>query len=241
MDAADIESLERATVAGIAPPEVMQIGGWLAAFDDGSISRAKSAVPLRHDLDASDLSAVEAAYRERGLPPAFRLAEAAGLKGLTAEVLRRGYHSTQTTVVMTAPALSVAELAAPFADLLDHPDDAWGQVFLGEGFDPVDGAHRVKRLTESPDALYGAVREGGRTVAVGVVTFGYGWAGIHGMRTSIDRRGAGFASRLLALFGAAAQARQVDRVFLQVEESNPAQNLYRRAGFDEAWRYRYWR
>lgn len=241
MEPADIESLERATVAGIAPPEVLEIGGWLVAIDDGSISRAKSAVPLRHDLDSSDLGAVEAAYRERGLPPAFRLAEAAGLKALTAEVLRRGYRSTQTTVVMTAPAVSVAELAAPFADLLDHPDEAWGQVFLGEGFDPIDGAHRVKRLSESPDALYGAVREGGRTVAVGVVTFGYGWAGIHGMRTSIDRRGAGFASRLLALFGAAAQARQVDRVFLQVEESNPAQNLYRRAGFEEAWRYRYWR
>lgn len=241
MDPADIESLERATVASVAPPEVLEIDGWLVALDHGSIARANSAAPLRHDLGASALSAVEAAYSERNLRPSFRIAEAQGLKPLTAEILRRGYHSAQTTVVMTAPALSVAELAAPFADLLDHPDAAWGQVFLGEGFDPVDGAHRVKRLTESPDALYGAVREGGRTVAVGVVTFGYGWAGIHGMRTSIDRRGAGFASRLLALFGAAALARQVDRVYLQVEESNPAQNLYRRAGFSEAWRYRYWR
>lgn len=241
MEPADIESLERATVAAVAPPEVLEIGGWLVALDDGSISRAKSAVPLRHDLDASDLSAVEAAYRERGLPPAFRLAEAPGLRALTAEVLRRGYHSAQTTVVMTARAETVAQLAAPFADLLDHPDEAWGQVFLGEGFDPVDGAHRVKRLSQSPDALYGAVREGGQTVAVGVVTFGYGWAGIHGMRTSIERRGAGLASRLLALFGSAALARQVGRMFLQVEENNPAQNLYRRAGFDEAWRYRYWR
>jgi N-acetylglutamate synthase len=241
VDPADIESLERATVAAIAPPEVLEIGRWLVALDDGSISRAKSAVPLAHDVDASDLSAIEAAYRERGLPPAFRIAEAQGLKPLTAEILRRGYSSNHTTIVMTATAESVALLAPPFADLLDHPDAGWGQVFLGEGFDPVDGAHRVKRLTEAPDALYGAVREGGQTVAVGVVTFGYGWAGIHGMRTSLERRGAGFASRLLALFGAAAQARQVSRVFLQVEESNPAQNLYRRAGFDEAWRYRYWR
>lgn len=241
MDPTDIESLERATVAAIAPPEVLELSGWLVALDDGTISRAKSAVPLRHDLDAANLSAVEAAYRERGLRPAFRIAEAAGLKPLTAEILRRGYRSEQTTVVMTAPAGRVAALAAPFADLLDRPDEAWGQVFLGEGFDPLDGAHRVKRLSESPDALYGAVREGGQTMAVGVVTFGYGWAGIHGMRTSIDRRGAGLASRLLAVFGTAALARQVDRVFLQVEENNPAQNLYRRAGFDEAWRYRYWR
>lgn len=238
---ADIESLERATVAAVAPPEVLELSGWLVAIDDGGISRAKSAVPLRHDLDASNLSAVETAYRDRGLPPAFRIAEAPGLKPLTAEVLRRGYSSTQTTIVMTAPAESVAALAAPFADLLDRPDKSWGEVFLGAGFDPVDGAHRVKRLSKSPDALYGAVREGGRTMAVGVVTFGYGWAGIHGMRTAIERRGAGLASRLLALFGSAALARQVDRVFLQVEEANPAQNLYRRAGFEEAWRYRYWR
>jgi len=84
------------------------------------------------------------------------------------------------------------------------------------------------------------VREGGRTAAVGVVSFGHGWAGVHGMRTALDRRGAGFASRLLALFGAAARARQIHRVFLQVEEANPAQALYRRAGFETAWRYHYW-
>lgn len=241
LSAADIESLERATVAAVAPPEVAEIGPWLAPFDDGTIGRAKSAVPLTHETDASHLDAIEAAYRQRGLKAEFRLAEVPGLKSVTAEVARRGYHSEQPTLVMVAPAAKVAEIAAPFADLLDHPDDAWGQVFLGEGFDPVDGAHRVKRLTESPDALYGAVREGGRTMAVGVVTFGYGWAGVHGMRTSIDRRGAGLASRLLALFGAAAQARQVDRISLQVLEDNPAQNLYRRAGFEEVWRYRYWR
>lgn len=241
MEPADIEALERATVEAVAPPEVIEIGPWLVPLDDGSIGRAKSAVPVTHEADVSQIDAVEAAYRQRGLKPAFRLAEVPGLRAVTAEIARRGYHSEQPTLVMTAPAAKVAELAAPFADLLDHPDEAWGQVFLGEGFDPVDGAHRVKRLTESPDALYGAVREGGRTMAVGVISFGHGWAGVHGMRTAVERRGAGLASRLLALFGAAAQARQVDRVFLQVEETNPAQNLYRRAGFEEAWRYRYWR
>lgn len=241
MDPADIESLERATVEAVAPPDVLEIGGWLVPFDDGTIGRAKSAVPLRHDLDASALDAIEAAYRERGLKPAFRIADAPGLAAVTAELSRRGYVGAQPTLVMTARAERVAQVAVPFADLLDHPDEAWGSVFLGEGFDPVDGAHRVRRLTDAPDALYGAVRDGGRTVAVGVISFGHGWAGVHGMRTALDRRGSGFASRLLALFGAAAQARQVDRIFLQVEGGNPAQNLYKRAGFEEAWRYLYWR
>lgn len=241
MDPADIESLERATVEAVAPPDVLEIGGWLVPLDDGTIGRAKSAVPLRHDLDASALDEIEAAYRSRGLKPAFRVADVPGLAGVITELSRRGYVGEQPTLVMVASAERVAQVAVPFADLLDHPDEAWGSVFLGEGFDPVDGAHRVRRLTEAPDALYGAIREGGRTVAVGVVSFGHGWAGVHGMRTAVDRRGSGFASRLLALFGAAAEARQVDRIFLQVEGGNPAQNLYKRAGFEEAWRYQYWR
>ncbi|OHB27222.1 MAG: GNAT family N-acetyltransferase [Phenylobacterium sp. RIFCSPHIGHO2_01_FULL_69_31] len=241
MDPADIESLERATVEAVAPPQVLEIGGWLVPLDDGTIGRAKSAVPLRHDLDASALDEIEAAYRGRGLKPAFRVADVPGLAAVVTELSRRGYVGEKPTLVMTAPAERVAQVAVPFADLLDHPDEAWGAVFLGEGFDPVDGAHRVRRLTDAPDALYGAIREGGRTVAVGVVSFGHGWAGVHGMRTAVDRRGSGFASRLLALFGAAAEARQVNRIFLQVEGGNPAQNLYKRAGFEEAWRYQYWR
>ena len=46
MDPADIEAIERATVAAVAPPEVLAFDGWLAALDDGSISRAKSAGEL---------------------------------------------------------------------------------------------------------------------------------------------------------------------------------------------------
>jgi ribosomal protein S18 acetylase RimI-like enzyme len=241
LSSADIETLERATVEALAPPEVVEIGPWLVPFDDGTIGRAKSAVPLSHDVGAEHLDAIVAAYRQRELTPAFRIAETPGLKAVTAEIARRGFTSEEPTLVMVAPARTVAEIAVPFADLVDRPDEAWGEVFLGQGFDPEDGANRVRRLTAAPDALYGSVREGGRTVAVGVVSFGYGWAGVHGMRTVADRRGAGFASRLLALFGSAALARQVDRVVLQVAETNRAQALYRRAGFEEAWRYRYWR
>jgi len=241
VDPADVESLERATIAAVAPREVLEIDGWLAAFDDGVISRAKSAVPLRHDATPQALPAIFAAYEARRLPPAFRIADTEGLQAVREDLGRRGLSVAQTTIVMTAPAQQVASFAVPFADLLDHPDEAWGKVFLDPSFDPVDGAQRVAALTRSPGALYGAVREGGRTVAVGVVSFGYGWASVHGMRTIAERRGGGMASRLLALFGTAAMARGAPRIFLQVEETNPARNLYARAGFELAWTYRYWR
>lgn len=236
----DVETLERATVVGVAPAKVVEIDGWLAALDGGTIHRAKSAVPLSHAAGPDALSALEAAYWTEGLQPAFRIAEAAGLKGVREALTARGYQGVQPTLVKVGDAARLAAFRDRPGEVLERPDAAWGEVFMGEGFDPEDGASRVAALSRSPDALYGQVREDDRTVAVGVVTFGHGWAGIHGMRTAQDRRGRGLASQVLTGLGRAIAARGVTRVFLQVEEPNPARSLYRKAGFAEAWRYRYW-
>ena len=240
MEPADLESLERATVEAVAPPQVLEIEGWLVPLDNGTIGRAKSAVPLRHDLGPEALGGIEAAYRQRGLKPAFRLADVATLAPVCAELARRGYAAQQPTIFKTGSIVDLAAFSEGSADILATPDEAWSAVFLGEGFDPADGAHRIAALTRSPDAVYGAAGEGGRTDAVGVMSFGRGWAGIHGMRTAPDQRGSGLASRVLASLGRVAQSRGVDRVFLQVEEANPARSIYRRAGFSPVWRYHYW-
>jgi ribosomal protein S18 acetylase RimI-like enzyme len=240
VEPADIESLERSTVQGLARAEVQEIGGWLAALDAGPIGRAKSAVPLRHDLDASALGAVEAAYWTAGLTPRFRLPEAPGLAVVREALAQRGYAPGNPTLVKVGDVDRLAALRDRPADLLTEPDEAWAAVFAGEGFDPEDGAGRVAALTRAPDAVFAAAREDGRTVAVGVAAFGHGWAGVHGMRTEAHCRGRGLASQVLASLGRATQARGIDRVFLQVQEPNPARSLYRKAGFREAWRYSYW-
>ena len=239
-----IESIERATLAAVAPEEVLEIDGWLIGLDPGSIRRAASAVPLRHDLSAEPavLDRIEAAYAERGLTPAFRIADGPGLESVRAELVRRGYAFEQPTLVKTAIArdvTAVTELAP--AEITERPDDAWAAVFLGEGFDPVDGAYRVKALSRSPGARFGRVRDGGKTIAVGCGSFGHGWVSFHGMRTDMSRRGEGLAGRVLAGLAGEALGRGIDRAFLQVEEKNaPARALYRRAGFTQAWRYFYW-
>jgi ribosomal protein S18 acetylase RimI-like enzyme len=122
-------------------------------------------------------------------------------------------------------------------------DDAWAALFLsGGGVDPADGASRVRALSRAPDSRYASVRdEGGRTLACGTVAFGHGWASVHGMRTDAAYRGQGLAGRVLAGIAQGLIAEGFERVFLQVEEHNAAaQSLYRRAGFETAWRYRYW-
>ena len=61
MGPVDIETLERSTVDGVAPAKLVEIDGWLVPLDDGAIRRAKTAVPLRHNIGAAAISEIEAA------------------------------------------------------------------------------------------------------------------------------------------------------------------------------------
>jgi N-acetylglutamate synthase len=237
----DVEAIERDTVAAVAPPGVLEIDGWLVPLDNGTIGRAKSAVPLRHDVGPDAVGEIVAAYRQRSLPPAFRIAEVGSLDPVRAQLSRHGLAPQQPTVFKTGSIARLAAFSEASARILAAPNAAWAALFLGEGFDPVDGAHRVAALTRSPGAIYAAAGEGDATHAVGVMSFGARWAGIHGMRTAPAYRRKGLASAVLAAMARAAQARGVERVLLQVEAPNPARRLYRAAGFTEAWIYRYWR
>lgn len=239
-----VDAIERATLVAVAPDEILELDGWLVAFNEGTIRRACSAVPLSHEASGQEdaIAQIEAAYAARGLKPAFRIADAPGLEPVRAELTRRGYASEQPTLVKTAPLAAVGAVAqGDPAQVTDAPDDAWASVFLGEGFDPVDGAYRVKALSRSPGAAFGQIRDGEATVAVGCGAYGHGWASFHGMRTDAARRGEGLAGRVLAGLAAEGMSRGVDQAFLQVEEGNTgARSLYRRAGFQIAWRYFYW-
>lgn len=244
VSAEDIAAIERATIAAVSPAEVEPFGDWLLAFDGGTIGRAKSAVPLRHDCcDPADVAEIEARYRARGLAPVFRMADDPRLEPLIRELRGKGYAEHQSTLVQisTGAAMRQASFATP-AEIAPAPDPSWAAVFSGEGFDPVDAAHRASAFARASDALFASVREDGIAVAVGVAALSHGWAGVHGMRTARERRGEGLAGRVLAGMAEAALARGVDRVFLQVQEDNaPARALYRRAGFRTVWRYAYWR
>ena len=232
--------MERATVAAVAPPEVLELGGWLVPLDDTTVGRAKSAVPLSHTPSFDALPEILAAYAERGLRASLRIADTPALDGARRYLAARGLHAHKPTLVKIGDVERLAAFADGGVEILSAPDEGFASVFLGEGFDPVDGAQRVRVLKRSPDAAFAAVRVDGRTVAVGAASFGHGWGGVHGMRTAGDQRGRGHAGRILAALGREMQARGVRRVQLQVEEPNPARALYRKAGFTAAWRYEYW-
>jgi ribosomal protein S18 acetylase RimI-like enzyme len=244
MTSEDIEAIERATVAAVSPQAQEEIAGWLLPFDTGAVGRAKSAVPLAHTApDATVIDEIESRYAARGLPVMLRLPVAAAFDAFHALLAQRGYTPGKPTLVQTALASDVLGASpGPFAQAAPQPDAGWAAVFVGEGFDPVDGASRVATLSRAPGALFAAIREGDRTVAAGMGGFSHGWASVHGMRTAQDCRGRGLAGRVLATLADAAQARGLNRMALQVEAGNDsALALYRRAGFSTAWTYSYWK
>jgi len=239
----DVEAIERATLAAVPPQACEELAGWLLPYDDGTVGRAHSAAPLRHAPVAADAADMIArSYRERGMRPVFRVPDVPALAALQLHLAGGGFAAGKPTLVQAAPLAGLCALASACdVAVRASADDQWSAVFLGEGFDPVDGASRVAILRRGRHSLYAAVADGDRTVAVGSACFSHGWCGIHGMRTAASHRGRGCAAAILAAFAREAQERGIARAFLQVEEGNAAARaLYARAGFTTRWRYRYW-
>ena len=244
MDITQIEAIERATVGAVSPDAQTEIPGWILPFDAGTVGRAKSAVPLSHAQPADGaLQEIEAAYAQRRLPAMLRLPLIPAFDAFRAALAMRGYREETVTEVQTAAASQVRAVAGDAqVEVLDAPSPDWASVFLGEGFDPVDGASRVKKLGQARGSLFAIVRDGARPVAAGAAAFSHGWGSVHGMRTAQDRRGRGLAGSVLATLADAAIERGYGQLFLQVATENTgAKSLYRRAGFTPAWVYSYWR
>ena len=241
-----VARLERATVAGVAPRRVMERDGWILGLDDGPMGRARSAAPLAHKPPPPVTPSLAQTYAGEGLPASFRVPDLAPLSPVIRHLAEAGYRPSEPTWMMTAGSGLVSSFAnpgvgGPWPVLLEAPDEDWVATFCGPGFDADEGTRRVAQLSRSPGARFAAVREGGRTLAVGVLSRAGGVGGIHGMRTAPEQRGQGHAGRILAAFARQAAAWGLEDLVLQVEAGNPARRLYRAAGFTELWRYWYWR
>ncbi|MFM2050119.1 MAG: hypothetical protein RL682_610 [Pseudomonadota bacterium] len=250
---ADIESLERATLDAVAPPAVEALPGWLLPFDQSTIGRAKSAVPLNHAAqDVGILRDIVDRYTAHQLPAAFRVADVISLTTIHLELRRLGFTPQQPTLVQIGStqrmlaaldtAHALGECAAAPVSITQCPTSSWSAVYSAPGFDTVDGAHRVEALSRSTTVVFASMADAQGPVAAGTASFSQGWASVHGMRTAERARGLGLAGFVLTALAQHALSRGIDRVFLQVEEGNAAAlALYQRVGFQTAWRYHYWR
>ena len=251
LSATDIESLERATLQAVAPEQVQEIPGWLLPMDHGTVGRAHSAAPTAHaSIDPEAASHIVAAYEAKGFRPVFRVPELPAFDGFRKRLTAMGFTSDMPTLTQVGSLEGVVaalrHLGTEGVSLDERPDAAWTAMFLGEGFDPVDGASRAASLARAQGTRYVSHREevngSGQTLACAAASFGHGWLGLHGLRTDAHQRGRGLAGRLLLAMALKAQAQGIERMYLQVHASSTsALALYRRIGLEMAWGYSYWR
>lgn len=237
-----IEAIELATLQAMPPRRLQRWRDWLVPFDDGTVGRSHSAVPLRHDTPDPDvLPHLEALYAQEGLATVLRIPELASFASLHEALRASGYARAKPTLVQVGDVDRLALRTQARVDISGHLGADGEQVFLGEGFDPVDGASRLAILRRGTQSLFASVRVDGRIVAIGATAVSHGWCGMHGMRTLPAFRGRGFATAILAALAHAARERGAQRVFLQVDAANAAaRSLYEGLGFATAWTYAYW-
>lgn len=240
----NIESLERATLDAVAPATVEEIPGWLLPYDSTTVGRAISAVPLVHTSQLSiDIGLIAARYAARGLKAQFRVAEITELTALQAALRKYGYRAQRPTLTMVCDTLQCERNPMKWeVHLSDRPTKEWQSVYVAREFDPIDGANRVKALSRSNSAIYAWALGSSGAISAGTASFSHGWASLHGLRTLAGERRRGLANALICAIEKQAHDRNLHRFFLQVEEDNvDAISLYRRLGFEVAWRYHYWR
>ncbi|HEY1926691.1 MAG TPA: GNAT family N-acetyltransferase [Caulobacteraceae bacterium] len=189
---------------------------------------------------ASAVAQVEAWYAARGLPARFkivdRLCEPADLSDRLAAA---GYGPTKETLVMTGPVPAGAD---PRVHVLDEPDERFAGVFAGASTDPLEARERLEALARTPMPNGFALAEvAGEAAAIGACAVEAPWVGIFAMRTLPVFRRQGLARAVLDSLLARAATLGAATAWLQVEADNVgARRLYEAAGFEEAYRYRYW-
>ncbi len=229
-----------ATALGRPAVETVELGEWLLRASGGWTGRANSVLPYGDPgLPAPDaLRRAAEFYRARDLPPLALV-----VLGSPAEDLFRGHgwvearpEQSDTLVLHTTLDL-VNAVPAVEVEVADAPDDEWFAVAF-EGSEVPAAAPAV--MTGAPAVAFASVRLDGRLVAVARGALTGHWLGIDAVRVLADHRRRGLGTALLRALARWGGSRGGRRTYLEVvEENTTALSAYTKAGYREAYRYRY--
>ena len=250
-----IEDLQRVMTPAWGAVERATLGDWALRASAGYTQRGNSMVPIGDPGKplGDAVADVEDWYAARGLPAKFALAGPEGFDPaddpLGALLLGRGYVVGSRTLNLTAAreTIAAADPGGPAVTLGSELTPQWLAAYRLTRA-TVPGATEVV-LRDSPRVVFASITPGGglsqqlglraadaagtRPIALARMGIGAGWAGLGAVWTDPAYRGRGLAAHLTAQLAAAARARGLHLVHLQVEHDNAtAIRLYQRLGFD---------
>ncbi|WP_148046282.1 GNAT family N-acetyltransferase [Halostreptopolyspora alba] len=243
----DAQRIERHATSAWPAPISHRVDGWLLRHTPGMrrLRSGNTALPLSSDGGRPGLAAVEAFYRDRGLPAAIQVSPAAQHTELDTYLSERGYRFDTPVQVLTASADAVAAAPHPptwTVRVDDAPTPGWLKAFVD-----LDAQHDSRALAERViaevdlPAAYTRIDDGHRTIGIGAFVGGDDrWAGVYCMATHPGYRRRGVAAAILRAGAQWVAERAITGLYLQVTRSNTAARaLYARAGFAHAYGYHY--
>lgn len=236
-------TLEPVTARAWRAAEEAALGGWRLYASSGYSGRINACWPLGPPDRSADeaIDAVEAWYAQRGLRPRFKLAGAAAQPAdLPERLAARGYRTGSETLTMVGELTGAVDAAVIIEE---QPGAAFRRVFADPDFGvAADAQERLEALARiGRPRAFARIEVAGEPAAIGVCAVEGEWAGVFAMRTAPAYRRGGLGRRIFTSLAAFARQAGARRGYLQVEaENDPAVRLYRAAGFEEAYRYRYW-
>jgi N-acetylglutamate synthase len=239
--------LEGLAALGWRPSDEERLGDWLLRAASGFSGRANSALAIGDPGTslATAIGGVMRWYQARGLPAMVAVPFAGGGpdRGEVDRYLAgRGWQiRAREAIVMTAAPGAVPHRSPPAGvriDLAPEPDGPWLRCYHFHGQELPPAARGL--LMSAPWQAFASARAGGRTVAVGRVAAGGGWAGLTAVEVDPAYRRQGLASAITTALAGAAASHGAAGLYLQVlTENSAARLLYQRAGFTDHHRYHY--
>jgi N-acetylglutamate synthase len=241
-DLALVLEVEQAALRAWPALEQWDDEGWLLRFADGYTKRANSVTPSQPCSEAlvAKVARCEAIYRQRGLPPIFRLVGPLAPEELDAHLAGCGYALVDPTLVLSAP---LAGLSLPIPQYPLH---------LTEDIDGWLCAYQAVSGTALPQAAHGsilgaiqgrlllaALQAEGEPVACALAVVEDALVGLFDLAVAPAWRRQGLGRALMTGLIRWARNAGAQRAYLQLVKGNaPARGLYEGLGFSEL--YRYW-
>jgi ribosomal protein S18 acetylase RimI-like enzyme len=238
-----LRRLEEVLLNATAPSEQLLYDGWLLRLSQEHIKRASSVNPVSASQlpVAEKVDHCERVYRERGLTPIFRITSLGLAAGLDGELEARGYRVFEPSLVQVVALDKPAAPPASGTRLEETAIETWvAMVGALRGWAPADIQAHTKRMAGSAlESRCLRLLQGEEVAACGVVTLEGQYAGLFDIYTAPEFRSKGLATELCRHLLRIGQEKGATIGWLSVLATNePALAVYRRLGFETA--YRYW-